>query len=58
MNIQNTRQSSTQRTLGLFVCKKRFGKENAQWITGNYATQSARQKKKSYLSEIEPIIET
>lgn len=32
--------------LGLFVCKKRFGKENAQWITGNYATQSARQRKK------------
>ena len=44
--------------LGLFVCKKRLGKENAQWITGNYATQSARQKKKSYLSEIEPITET
>ena len=44
--------------LGLFVCKKRLGKENARWITGNYATQSARQKKKSYLSEIEPITET
>ena len=24
--------------LGLFACKKRLGKENAQWITGNYAT--------------------
>ena len=32
--------------LGLFVCKKRLEKENAQWITGNYATQSARQRKK------------
>lgn len=27
--------------LGLFACKKRLGKENAQWITGNYATHSA-----------------
>ena len=27
--------------LGLFVCKKRLETENAQWITGNYAAQSA-----------------
>ena len=27
--------------LGLFVCKNDAGGENAQWITGNYAMQSA-----------------
>ena len=31
---------------GLFACKNDAGGENAQWITGNYATQSARQRKK------------
>lgn len=27
--------------LGLFVCKNDAGGENAQWITGNYATHPA-----------------